>query len=179
LLFGSIAEFEVFDLPDAPMCLVLDVRLPGRSGLDLQRDFVNANIKLPIVFITGFGDIPMTVQAMKGGALEFLTKPFREQELLDAVNVGLVRDRTRRREEESLRELRARFEGLTERERVILTQVAQGRLNKQIAGELGITETTVKVHRSNMMRKIKATSVAELCRMVDRLNVAPDISGHS
>jgi FixJ family two-component response regulator len=173
VLFGSIAEFEAFDLPDAPTCLVLDVRLPGRSGLDLQRDFANANIKLPIVFITGYGDIPMTVQAMKGGAVEFLTKPFREQELLDAVNVGLARDRARRQEEESLGALRARFEVLTERERAILVQVAQGRLNKQIAGEMGITETTVKVHRSNMMRKINVTSLAELCRMVDKLRAPP------
>jgi FixJ family two-component response regulator len=171
VLFGSIAEFEEFKRPHEPICLVLDVRLPGRSGLDLQRDFATSNIKLPIVFITGFGDIPMTVQAMKGGAIEFLTKPFRDQDLLDAVNLGLARDRGRRDEEESLRALRARFEVLTDREREILIQVAQGRLNKQIAGELGITETTVKVHRSNMMRKIKATSLAELCRMVDKLRV--------
>jgi FixJ family two-component response regulator len=179
VLFGSIAEFEAFDLPDAPTCLVLDVRLPDRSGLDLQRDFANANIKLPIVFVTGYGDIPMTVQAMKGGAIEFLTKPFREQDLLDAVNVGLARDRARRQEDESLGAFRARFEVLTERERAILIQVVQGRLNKQIAGEMGITETTVKVHRSNMMRKIKATSLAELCRMVDKLSVLPERSSRS
>jgi FixJ family two-component response regulator len=175
-LFGSIADFEAFDLPDAPTCLVLDVRLPGRSGLDLQRDFATADFRPPIVFITGFGDIPMTVQAMKGGAIEFLTKPFRDQDLLDAVNVGLERDRGRREEKESLGALRARFDTLTERERAILLQVAQGRLNKQIAGELRITETTVKVHRSNMMRKVKATSVAELCRMVDKLKMLPEKS---
>jgi len=177
-LFGSISEFEAFDLPDAPTCLILDVRLPGRSGLDLQRDFASANIKLPIIFITGYGDIPMTVQAMKGGAIEFLTKPFREQELLDAVNMGLARDLGRRQEETSLSELRARFEVLTERERAILLQVAKGRLNKQIAGDMGITETTVKVHRSNMMRKINVTSLAELCRMVDKLSGLTDGGGH-
>lgn len=177
-LFGSIAEFEAFDLPDSPTCLVLDVRLPGRSGLDLQQDFAMADIRLPIVFITGFGDIQMTVQAMKGGAVEFLTKPCREQDLLDAVNVGLARDRARRADEESNRALRARFASLTERERAILIQVAQGRLNKQIAGELGITETTVKVHRSNMMRKTEARSLPELCRMVDKLNLLQEKSEH-
>ena len=128
---------------------------------------------LPIVFITGHGDIPMTVQAMKAGAIEFLTKPFRDQDLLDAVNVGLARDRTRRENAESLSGLRARFEELTPRERAILVQVVQGRLNKQIAGDMGITETTVKVHRSNMMRKIEAASLPELCRMADKLNLLP------
>jgi FixJ family two-component response regulator len=178
-LFGSIADFQGFDLPDSPTCLVLDVRLPGRSGLDLQRDLAAASIRLPIVFITGYGDIPMTVQAMKGGAIEFLTKPFRDQDFLDAVNVGLTRDRARRENEETLSALRARFEVLTQRERAILIQVAQGRLNKQIAGEMGITETTVKVHRSNMMRKIKAASLAELCRMVDKLKLLPENSERS
>jgi FixJ family two-component response regulator len=150
--------------------------MPGCSGLDLQRDLAAAGVRLPIVFITGHGDIPMTVQAMKGGAIEFLTKPFRDQDLLDAVNVGLARDRTRRADEETLRALRARFEVLTPRERAILIQVAEGRLNKQIAGEMGITETTVKVHRSNLMRKVKAASLAELCRMVDKLKVLPEKS---
>jgi FixJ family two-component response regulator len=178
-LFASITDFEASDLPDCPTCLVLDVRLQGRSGLDLQRDLAAANVELPIVFVTGFGDIPMTVQAMKGGAIEFLTKPFREQDLLDAVNVGLAHDRERRESEQSLSALRARFEVLTTREREILIQVAQGRLNKQIAGEMGITETTVKVHRSNMMRKINATSLPELCRMVDKLKVLPERSGRS
>lgn len=172
-LFCSIAEFEAFDLPNCPTCLVLDVRLPGRSGLDLQRDFATANIRLPIIFVTGYGDVRMSVKAMKEGAIEFLTKPFREQELLDAVNVGLANDRQRRENEESRRALRARYKQLTEREREILIQVAQGRLNKQIAGEMGIAETTVKVHRSNMMRKIKAKSLPELCRMVDRLRLLP------
>ena len=178
-LFASIADFVGSGSPDGPTCLVLDVRLPGRSGLDFQRDLAEARIDLPIVFITGYGDIPMTVQAMKGGAIEFLTKPFRDQDLLDAVNVGLVRDRARRENEESLRALRARFEGLTPRERAILTQVVSGRLNKQIASDIGVTETTVKVHRSNMMRKIKASSFAELCRMVDRLRLPPVYPGAS
>jgi len=172
-LFPSIADCLGSKLPDSPNCLVLDVRLPGRSGLDFQRDLAAASVRPPIVFITGHGDIPMTVQAMKGGAIEFLTKPFRDQDLLDAVNVGLARDRARRKNEESLSVLRARFEVLTPRERAILIQVAQGRLNKQIAGEMGITETTVKVHRSNMMRKIKAASLPELCRIADRLNLMP------
>ena len=157
-------------------CLVLDVRLPGQSGLDFQRDLAAASVTLPIVFITGHGDIPMTVQAMKAGAIEFLTKPFRDQDLLDAVNVGLACDRARRENAETLSALRARFEVLTPRERAILVQVVQGRLNKQIAGEMGITETTVKVHRSNMMRKIEANSVAELCRMVDQLKLLPENS---
>ena len=175
-LFPSIADFLASKLPNSPTCLVLDVRLPGRSGLDFQRDLAAASVKPQIVFITGHGDIPMTVQAMKGGAIEFLTKPFRDQDLLDAVNVGLARDRTRRENEEALSALRARFEVLTPRERAILIQVAQGRLNKQIAGEMGITETTVKVHRSNMMRKINAASLVELCRMVDKLRLLPENS---
>ena len=172
-LFASIADFLGSETPDSPTCLVLDVRLPGRSGLDFQRDLAAASVNLPIVFITGHGDIPMTVQAMKAGAIEFLTKPFRDQELLDAVNIGLARDRAHREDEQGLGALRARFEELTPRERAILTQVVEGRLNKQIAGDMGITETTVKVHRSNMMRKIKAASVAELCRMVDKLKLLP------
>lgn len=175
-LFPSIADFLGSKLPDSPTCLVLDVRLPGRSGLDFQRDPAARSVNLPIVFITGHGDIPMTVQAMKGGAIEFLTKPFRDQDLLDAVNVGLARDRARRENEEALSMLRARFEVLTPRERAILIQVAKGQLNKQIAGEMGITETTVKVHRSNMMRKIKAASLAELLRMVDKLKLLPEKS---
>jgi FixJ family two-component response regulator len=172
-LFASVADFIASEPADCATCLVLDVRLPGRSGLDFQRDLAAASARLPIVFMTGHGDIPMSVQAMKAGAIEFLTKPFRDQDLLDAVNVGLARDRERRGNEATLRALRARFEVLTSRERVILTHVAEGRLNKQIAGDLGITETTVKVHRSNAMRKIKATSVAELCRMVDKLKPPP------
>ena len=171
--FASIAEFAKSEPPDSPTCLVLDVRMPGRSGLEFQRDLATAGEAIPIVFITGHGDIPMTVQAMKAGAIEFLTKPFRDQELLDAVNVGLARDRARRESEQSLRGLRKRFEELTPRERTILVQVVQGRLNKQIAGDMGITETTVKVHRSNMMRKIDAASLPELCRMADKLDLLP------
>jgi FixJ family two-component response regulator len=172
-LFASIADFLNADPEDCPTCLVLDVRLPGRSGLEFQRDLVAASVSLPIVFITGHGDIPMTVQAMKAGAIEFLTKPFRDQDLLDAVNIGLNRDRARRENEEALKTLRARFGDLTPRERAIMIQVAEGRLNKQIAGEMGVTETTVKVHRSNAMRKMKASSIAELCRMMDKLNPTP------
>lgn len=171
LLFGSVAEFAAIEPLNVPTGLVLDVRLPGRSGLDFQRDLVAANVALPIVFITGHGDIPMTVRAMKGGAIEFLAKPFRDQDLLDAVNLGLVRDRERRENEKTLEALRARFDGLTQRERDIMLQVVAGRLNKQIASDMDITETTVKVHRSNMMRKIRAGSVPELCRMVDLLKL--------
>ena len=172
-MFASIAEFVNSEPLDSPTCLVLDVRMPGRSGLEFQRDLAAAGETLPIVFITGHGDIPMTVQAMKAGAIEFLTKPFRDQELLDAVNVGLNRDRARRENQQSLGALKARFEDLTPRERAILIQVVQGRLNKQIAGDMGITETTVKVHRSNMMHKIEAASLPELCRMADKLNLLP------
>lgn len=170
-LFASIADFSASEPPDCPTCLVLDVRLQGRSGLDFQRDLAEARVTLPIVFITGHGDIPMSVRAMKSGAIEFLTKPLREQDLLDAVNDGLVQDRARRENEHALAELRERFDVLTPRERSILVQVVNGRLNKQIAGDMGITETTVKVHRSNMMRKIGAESLAELCRMVEQLDL--------
>jgi FixJ family two-component response regulator len=173
LAFASVADYARSKLPDSPTCLVLDVRMPGRSGLEFQRDLASAGATLPIVFITGHGDIPMTVQAMKAGAIEFLTKPFRDQELLDAVNLGLARDRARRETEQSLGALRTRYEELTPRERAILVQVVQGRLNKQIAGDLDITETTVKVHRSNMMRKIEAASLPDLCRMADQLKLLP------
>jgi FixJ family two-component response regulator len=175
-LFASIADFLKTKLPDDPTCLVLDVRLPGQSGLEFQRDLVASGVRLPIIFITGHGDIPMSVQAMKGGAIEFLTKPFRDQELLDAINVGLARDAERRENDVDLNALKLRFEVLTPREHAILLQVARGRLNKQIAGDMGITETTVKVHRSNMMRKVKAGSLAELCRMVDKLKLLPEKS---
>jgi FixJ family two-component response regulator len=178
-LFASIADFLESEPPDSPTCLVLDVRLPGRSGLDFQRDLAAASVRLPIVFITGHGDIPMSVKAMKAGAIEFLTKPFRDQDLLDAVHDGLARDSARREDDDALSELKVRFEELTPRERTILIQVVEGRLNKQIAGEMGITETTVKVHRSNMMRKIKAASVAELCRIVDKLKLLPESSRRS
>src|SRR6516165_9611303 len=172
-LFGSISDFLKSDPPDGPNCLVLDIRLPGQSGLDLQRELAAANREIPIIFITGHGDIPMSVQAMKRGAIEFLTKPFRDQDLLDAVYLGLARDRVRREENESLGRLRARIEALTPRELSILTEVAQGRLNKQIAADMGITESTVKVHRCNMMRKMRLASFAELCRAVDKLQLLP------
>jgi FixJ family two-component response regulator len=175
-LFASIADYLGFEAPDCPTCLVLDVRLPGRSGLDFQRDLAAANTEIPIIFITGHGDIPMTVQAMKGGAIEFLTKPFRDQDLLDAVNLGLARDRVRREKNEALGALRARFEALTPRERTIMIEVAQGRLSKQIAGDMGITEATVKVHRSNIMRKLRVASTGELCRFADKLKLVPERS---
>jgi FixJ family two-component response regulator len=175
-LFASVADYLGFEPPDCPTCLVLDVRLPGRSGLDFQRDLAAANTELPIIFITGHGDIPMTVQAMKGGAIEFLTKPFRDQDLLDAVNLGLARDRVRRDQNEVLGALRTRFEALTPRERNIMIQVAQGRLSKQIAGDMGITEATVKVHRSNIMRKMRIASAMELGRIADKLKLVPERS---
>ena len=170
-LFASVAEYLGSEPPDGPTCLVLDVRLPGLSGLDFQRDLVAANAELPIIFITGHGDIPMSVQAMKRGAIEFLTKPFRDQDLLDAVYLGLARDRARREEHECLGRLRARLEALTPRELDVLTEVAQGRLNKQIAADMGISESTVKVHRLNMMRKMRLASFAELCRVADKLKL--------
>ena len=176
-MFASVKDFLESEPPDIPTCLVLDVRLPGQSGLDFQRHLAAANVMVPIVFMTGYGDIPMTVQAMKGGAIEFLTKPFRDQDLLDAVNIGLARDRACRENKGALDKLRARFGALTPRERTILLQVAEGRLNKQIASDMGITETTVKVHRSNMMKKVKAASLVELCRMVDRLNLTQEVGG--
>jgi FixJ family two-component response regulator len=173
-LFASIADFLNSDPPDGPACLVLDVRLPGQSGLDLQRELTAANRELPIIFITGHGDIPMTVQAMKGGAIEFLTKPFRDQDLLDAIQLGLSRDRVRRENEKALTTLRERFASLSPRESEIMIQVARGRLSKQIAGDIGIAEATVKVHRSRAMRKMKARSLPELGRMVDKLKLVPE-----
>jgi FixJ family two-component response regulator len=172
-LFASISDFLKSDPPDGPTCLVLDVRLPGQSGLDLQRELAAANRALPIIFITGHGDIPMSVQAMKGGAIEFLTKPFRDQDLLDAIQVGLSRDRARRENENALASLRERFASLSPREREIMIQVAHGRLSKQIAGDIGIAEATVKVHRSRLMHKMKARSLPELSRMADKLNLVP------
>ena len=173
-LFASISDFLKSDPPDGPTCLVLDVRLPGQSGLDLQRELAAANRELPIIFITGHGDIPMSVQAMKGGAIEFLTKPFRDQELLDAIQVGLCRDRARRENQEALAALTKRFESLSPREREIMVQVAHGRLSKQIAGDIGIAVATVKVHRSRLMHKMKARSLPQLSRMADKLKLLPD-----
>jgi FixJ family two-component response regulator len=172
--FSSVSDFLKADPSDGPTCLVLDVRLPGRSGLELQRELAAANRQLPIIFITAHGDIPMTVQAMKGGAIEFLTKPFRDQDLLDAIEAGLARDRARRESDKALGALRERFDTLSSREREIMFQVAAGRLNKQIAGDIGITESTVKVHRTNLMRKMKARSLPELSRMADMLKLTPE-----
>jgi FixJ family two-component response regulator len=173
-LFASVSDFLKCDKPDGPSCLVLDVRLPGRSGLEFQRDLAAAKRDLPIIFITGHADIPMTVQAMKGGAIEFLTKPFRDQDLLDAIEVGLARDRARRASEKGLAALRERFEGLSPREREIMVHVTQGRLCKQIAGDIGLAEGTVKVHRSRLMRKMKTRSLPELSRMADKLKLASE-----
>ena len=167
--FSSVSDFLKADLPDEATCLVLDVRLPGQSGLELQRELAAANRELPIIFITAHGDSPMSVQAMKGGAIEFLTKPFRDQDLLDAVETGFARDRARREKDKALGALKERFDTLSSREREILFQVTAGRLNKQIAGDIGIAESTVKVHRTNLMRKMKARSVPELSRMADIL----------
>jgi FixJ family two-component response regulator len=168
-LLTSVSEFLQLERPDHPTCLVLDVRLPGRSGLDFQRDLAAANIHIPIIFITGHGDIPMSVQAMKRGAIEFLTKPFRDQDLLDAIQLGLARDRIWRESDRELTQLRARFATLSPREREVMALVVKGRLNKQIAVEIGISEITVKVHRSHMMHKMKVTSLPELARIADRL----------
>src|SRR4029450_12724174 len=173
-LFDSISDFLKSDPPDCPTCLVLDIRLPGQSGLDFQRELAAANKEIPIIFVTGHGDIPMTVQAMKGGAIEFLTKPFRDQDLLDAIQLGLTRDRARRESEKDLACLRERFGSLSPREREIMIQVARGRLSKQIAHEIGIAEATVKVHQSRGMQKMQAGSLPELGRMVDRLKLVLD-----
>src|SRR5215472_12184675 len=178
-LFASIADFLASDPPKGPTCLVLDVRLPGQSGLDLQRELVAAKKEIPIIFITGHGDIPMSVQAMKGGAIEFLTKPFRDQDLLDAIQLGLSRDAARRENEKDLAALRERFASLSSREREIVIQVARGRLSKQIAHEIGIAEATVKVHRSRAMHKMKARSLPELGRMADKLKLVSDESQRS
>ena len=169
--FSSVSDFLRVDPPEGPTCLVLDVMMPGRSGLELQRDLAAANRQVPIIFITAHADVAMTVQAMKGGAIEFLTKPFRDQDLLDAVEAGLARDRARRESERALTALRERFDTLSPREREIMLHVVAGRLNKLIANDIGIAESTVKVHRTHLMRKMKARSLPELSRMADTLNV--------
>jgi FixJ family two-component response regulator len=171
-LFASPQDFLQSNRPDRPGCIVLDVRFPGRSGLDMQRDLAQVEAQLPIIFITGYGDIPMSVRAMKAGAVEFLTKPFRDQDLLDAVGAALEKDRTRRAGELRLAELRDRFRTLTARERQVLSLVVAGRLNKQIAGELGVSEMTVKMHRRQVMRKMQAGGVAQLVRLADQLGIA-------
>ncbi len=170
-LSESAQEFLRSKRPDAPSCLVLDIRLPGISGLDFQRELAQANIHIPIIFITAHGDIPMTVRAMKAGAVEFLTKPFRDQDLLDAIQFALERDRARRQQEAEIAVLRERFESLTSREREVLPLVVSGLLNKQIAAEIGTSETTVKVHRGQLMRKMGADSLADLVRMAEKMGI--------
>jgi FixJ family two-component response regulator len=169
--FASAQEFLRSKLMDVPGCLVLDVRLPGLSGLDLQKRIADAGIAIPIIFITGHGDIPMTVRAMKAGAVEFLTKPFRDQDLLDAIQQALERDRIAREQRAEIEELRGRLDSLTPREREVMGLVVAGLLNKQIAGELGTSETTIKIHRHQVMEKMGAGSLAELVRMADRLGI--------
>jgi FixJ family two-component response regulator len=169
--FASAQEFLRSKVIDVPGCLVLDVRLPGLSGLDLQKRIADAGIAIPIIFITGHGDIPMTVRAMKAGAVEFLTKPFRDQDLLDAIQQALERDRIAREQRAEIEELRGRLDSLTPREREVMGLVVAGLLNKQIAGELGTSETTIKIHRHQVMEKMGAGSLAELVRMADRLGI--------
>src|SRR5689334_5088262 len=169
--FSSAQEFLQAKRPDAPSCLILDVRLPGLSGFDLQREMAEAQVNIPIIFITGYGDIPMSVRAMKAGAVEFLAKPFRDQDLLDAISQALERDRERRAQQADVADLRGRYEQLTPREREVMSLVVAGLLNKQIAGELGTSEFTVKIQRGQMMRKMQAESVADLVRMGDKLGL--------
>ena len=172
-LFASAQEFLKTPQPDSPACLILDVRMPGLGGLDCQRQLADAGFHIPIIFMTGHGDIPMSVRAMKAGAVDFLTKPFRDQDLLDAVGQAIDRDRMRRAEERHLTDLRNRFMALTPREREVMAWVVSGRLNKQIAAGLGTSEITVKVHRGQVMRKMQADSVADLVRMAGKLGVTP------
>ena len=170
-LFGSASEFALIKMPDVASCLVLDIRLPGVSGLEFQVKLAEADIRIPIIFMTGHGDIPMSVKAMKAGAIDFLTKPFRDQDILDAVIKAIERDQKRRDSEKAVSELRIRFDSLTSREREVMTKVAAGLMNKQIAADLGITEVTVKVHRGQMMRKMKARSLIDLIGIADLLGM--------
>lgn len=169
--FGSASEFLQSDLPDVVSCLVLDIRLPGLSGLDFQNELTQAKIRIPIIFVTGHGDIPMTVRAMKAGAVDFLSKPFRDQDMLDAVATAIERDRKTRRETKILAEIQGRFETLTPREREVMILVAAGFMNKQIAAEIGLAEITVKIHRGRIMKKMGARSLAELVRMSEALGI--------
>jgi FixJ family two-component response regulator len=171
-LFGSASEMLKGQLPDVSSCLVLDVRLPGLSGLDFQSELAKANIQIPIIFMTGHGDVPMTVRAMKGGAVDFLTKPFREQEMLDAVLAAIERDRKRREADKILVDLQTRFEALSSREREILAGVSSGLMNKQIAAQLGLAEITVKIHRGHIMRKMGAKSLADLVKRAEALGIS-------
>ena len=170
-LFGSASEMLRSELPDVASCLVLDIRLPGLSGLDFQAELAKANIRMPIIFMTGHGDIPMTVRAMKGGAVDFLTKPFRDQDMLDAVVTAIERDRNRREADKIVAKEKALFETLTSREREILTLVAAGLMNKQVAAELGLAEITVKIHRGHIMKKMAARSLADLVRKAETLGI--------
>ncbi len=170
-VFGSAAEFLQFTLPDAEACLVLDIRMPGISGLDLQAELAKADKHMPIIFITGHGDIPMSVRAMKAGAVEFLTKPLRDQDLLDAVRIALERDQARRAQYRTVEEVRAHFATLTAREQEVMALVTAGLMNKQIAAGLGVSEITVKVHRGNVMKKMGARTLADLVRMADAIGI--------
>jgi FixJ family two-component response regulator len=178
-LFASVHEFLSAERTDRPGCLVLDVRLPGRSGLDFHDDLVKANVRLPVIFISGFADVPMSVRALKAGAVEFLTKPFRQQDLLEAIQLAVERDRARREHESAIAGLRASYDTLSPRESEVMLLVAAGRLNKQIAGELGLTEATVKVHRGQAMRKMDARSVADLVRMADKLGLSANTAANA
>jgi RNA polymerase sigma factor (sigma-70 family) len=171
-LFGSVQEFLGSGRPDLPGCLVLDVRLPGRSGLDFHDDLVRADIHMPVIFISGHADVPMSVRAMKAGAVEFLTKPVRDQDLLEAIQRAVDLDQVRRNDDKAAARLLASFDTLTPREREVMVLVVAGRLNKQIANEVGLSEATVKVHRAQVMRKMQAGSLAELVRIADKLNVS-------
>ena len=171
-LFGSASEMLRSQLPDVTSCLVLDVRLPGLSGLDFQTELAKANIQIPIIFMTGHGDIPMTVRAMKGGAVDFLTKPFREQDMLDAVLAAIERDRKRREADKILVDLQTRFEALSSREREILAGVSSGLMNKQIAAQLGLAEITVKIHRGHIMKKMGARTLADLVKRAEALGIS-------